>query len=130
MEPYHTFRRYGQSKLANILHARELQRRYPQITATSVHPGVIITDLYAAQQESNPFMRITLPLAKSMLTDVPGGAKNTLWAATSNKEVVRMSHYWKPVGNRNGGSFWYAQKEDLAKELWEWTEEQFKDIQQ
>lgn len=29
------------SKLANILHARELQRRYPQITATSLHPGVL-----------------------------------------------------------------------------------------
>lgn len=40
LESYHTFRRYGQSKLANIFHARELQRRYPQITATSLHPGV------------------------------------------------------------------------------------------
>lgn len=42
LEPYQTFRRYGQSKLANILHARELQRRYPQITATSLHPGVSV----------------------------------------------------------------------------------------
>lgn len=74
-------------------------------------------------------MRVTLPLAKSLLTDVPGGAKNTLWAATSDKEEVRTSHYWKPVGSRNGGSFWYAQKSDLAKELWEWTEEQLKNIE-
>lgn len=40
LESYQTWRRYGQSKLANIFHARELQRRYPQITATSLHPGV------------------------------------------------------------------------------------------
>lgn len=46
LEPYHTFRRYGQSKLANILHARELQRRYPQITATSLHPGVSPPDCH------------------------------------------------------------------------------------
>ena len=46
LESYATWRRYGQSKLANILHARELQRRYPAITATSVHPGVVKTKLF------------------------------------------------------------------------------------
>ncbi|KAL3433238.1 hypothetical protein BDV09DRAFT_186837 [Aspergillus tetrazonus] len=37
--------RYGQSKLANILYARELARRYPSITSVSVHPGVVGTGL-------------------------------------------------------------------------------------
>ena len=46
LENWSTWRRYGQSKLANIYHARELATRYPTITATSLHPGVIITDLY------------------------------------------------------------------------------------
>lgn len=34
---------YGDSKLANVLHAREIQRRYSSfgITANSLHPGVI-----------------------------------------------------------------------------------------
>ncbi|KAE8162388.1 hypothetical protein BDV40DRAFT_288529 [Aspergillus tamarii] len=40
-----SWRRYGQSKLANILYTRELARRYPAITAVSVHPGVITTGL-------------------------------------------------------------------------------------
>ncbi|GAB1207880.1 hypothetical protein APSETT445_006615 [Aspergillus pseudonomiae] len=40
-----SWRRYGQSKLANILYARELARRYPDITTVSVHPGVITTGL-------------------------------------------------------------------------------------
>jgi hypothetical protein len=33
--------RYGQSKLANIVHAAELSRRYPGIISVSVHQGVI-----------------------------------------------------------------------------------------
>jgi len=33
---------YGQSKLANIPYARELVRRYLNITTVSVHPGVTI----------------------------------------------------------------------------------------
>ncbi|XP_020102337.1 short-chain dehydrogenase TIC 32, chloroplastic isoform X4 [Ananas comosus] len=40
---------YGQSKLANILHANELSRRLKEeganITANSVHPGLIMTNL-------------------------------------------------------------------------------------
>lgn len=122
LEKYITWRRYGQSKLANILHARELQRRYPSITATSLHPGIILTDLYASQKKSNLIARFGLPLITPVALDVPGGAKNQLWAATAPKDKVRESHYWTPVGVKSGGSSWYAQKQDLAKELWEWTE--------
>ncbi|KXT11180.1 hypothetical protein AC579_6863 [Pseudocercospora musae] len=124
LETYLTWQRYGQSKLANILHARELQKRYPAITATSLHPGVIITDLYASQEKTNPLMKVFLPILRKVTLDVPGGAKNSLWAATAPKDQVRSSHYWKPVGSKSGGSFWYAQKEDLAKQLWDWTEEE------
>lgn len=124
LETYYTWRRYGQSKLANILHARELQRRYPQITATSLHPGVIFTDLYAASMKTNPLLKISMPLMSGVLLDVPGGAKNSLWAATADRNVVASSHYWKPVGSKSGGSFWYARKPELATELWDWTESQ------
>ncbi|KAM3415576.1 Retinol dehydrogenase 12 [Cercospora zeina] len=122
LESYITHRRYGQSKLANLLHARELQRRYPQITTTSVHPGVIITDLYASQMQTSVLVRIALPLMKPFTLDVPGGAKNQLWAATADKKEVASSYYWTPVGSKSGGSFWYAAKPALAKELWDWTE--------
>ncbi|KAI8909131.1 short-chain dehydrogenase/reductase SDR [Gorgonomyces haynaldii] len=40
---------YGQSKTANILHAIELQKRYPQLTCVSLHPGVIETELWRHQ---------------------------------------------------------------------------------
>lgn len=126
LESYLTWRRYGLSKLANILHARELQRRYPSITATSLHPGVIATDLYASQLQNNIIMKVFLPFIKPFFLDVPNGAKNQLWAATAPKDEVKKSYYWKPVGSASKGSPYHAQKEPLAKELWEWTEEQIK----
>ena len=43
--PSNLLRRYGQSKLGNILLANELARRHPQIMSNSVHPGVIKTEL-------------------------------------------------------------------------------------
>ena len=124
LEKWNTWRRYGQAKLANILHARELQRRYPSITATSLHPGVIVTDLYNSVNE-NPVARLGTSVMNRVLMDVHGGAKNQLWASTAPKEVVRSSHYWKPVGSKSGGSFWHAQKPKLAEDLWEWTEKEF-----
>ncbi|KAK4571556.1 hypothetical protein RGQ29_030114 [Quercus rubra] len=50
---YNGLSAYGQSKLANILHANELSRRLKEngaeITANSVHPGAVATDLFHHQ---------------------------------------------------------------------------------
>src|SRR3546814_13421816 len=47
---YNKWQAYGSSKLANILHARELNRRFMEegvdVTAYAVHPGVINNELY------------------------------------------------------------------------------------
>ena len=40
---YSVWTRYGHSKLANVLHARELAKRYPNIISVSVHPGTVKT---------------------------------------------------------------------------------------
>jgi len=44
---YHTLKAYGQSKLANILFTQELAKRLKGtgISAYSLHPGVIATEL-------------------------------------------------------------------------------------
>ncbi|KAF2716768.1 oxidoreductase [Polychaeton citri CBS 116435] len=126
LEGYGTYRRYGQSKLANILHVRELARRYPSITAVSVHPGVIITDLYGAANQSNFIVRWGTWASKSVLGGVPWGAKNQMWAAVGPKHEVRSSYYWKPIGIPSAGTRWHAQKPELAEKLWDWTEEEFR----
>ncbi|KAI2859147.1 hypothetical protein CBS12448_5846 [Aspergillus niger] len=43
MKAYSVWARYGHSKLANVLHSRELAKRYPDILALSVHPGTVKT---------------------------------------------------------------------------------------
>jgi len=126
LEKEYTMARYGNSKLANILHARELSRLYPSITATALHPGVIVTDLY----QNNVAAKVlgvlgSIPTNLGLLYDVPRGTKNQLWAATAPKEEVRSSHYWKPVGIKSAGSG-YAQNGELARRLWEWTEGELK----
>ncbi|KAK0879775.1 hypothetical protein LTR87_006412 [Friedmanniomyces endolithicus] len=128
LEKLEPLERYGHSKLANILHARELQRRYPSITATAVHPGVIITDIYDTYSETSLAMRYLAPAVKAVASygilpdvyDVPGGALTQLWAATAPRKKVRSSYYWTPVGVESAGKK-FAQDEGLAAQLWEWT---------
>jgi NAD(P)-dependent dehydrogenase (short-subunit alcohol dehydrogenase family) len=40
-----SWKRYGQSKLANILYSSEFSRRYPAVCAMSLHPGLGNTEL-------------------------------------------------------------------------------------
>jgi len=36
---------YGQSKLAQVLHARELSRRHPKVVTVAINPGSVFTDI-------------------------------------------------------------------------------------
>lgn len=50
---------YRQSKLANLVYARELAKRYPNITTVSLHPGVVATAMLAGQKlSSKVFMTV------------------------------------------------------------------------
>ncbi|KAJ7880279.1 oxidoreductase [Mycena olivaceomarginata] len=114
--------RYGQSKLANILYAAELARRYGStITAVSVHPGVVRTDLLSAQSAlTRGLSWITHPF--SMLTPEEG-AFNELWAATADRTKIVNGEYYEPVGIP-GGHMRKSRDKTLAKQLWEWTEKE------
>lgn len=129
LEKQPTWRRYGCSKLANILFARELAVRYPQITSVSLHPGVILTDLYASLRTNvllvfglwiYGFVSLVLP---GHYKDPRGGALNTTWCATTRRENLESGAFYNPVGVKTGGSK-QARDEGLQKKLWEWTEEE------
>jgi NAD(P)-dependent dehydrogenase (short-subunit alcohol dehydrogenase family) len=117
----HSLTRYAQSKLANILETRELARLYPSITSVSVHPGVVLTQLYNAGYGSTPMIRYGLTLFGGGLfvQSVEQGALNQLWAATSGE--VENGAYYNPIGSKSRGSS-YAQDGELARKLWVWTE--------
>jgi len=119
-----TWARYGQSKLANILFTRSLAKKYPSITSVSLHPGVIKTDLYGPNKESNAVVRYGLALFGPLfMRDIPQGAKNQLWAATTETKELENGAYYKPVATKSGGSA-DARDANLAESLWEWTEKE------
>lgn len=124
LEKWGTWRRYGQAKLANILHVKELRSRYLSITSTSLHPGFIMTDLYVSANKGSVFTRMGSLIIRHVMPDVREGAKNQLWCAAGNKQDVRSSYYWTPVGHKSSGSS-LARNGTLAEELWEYTEKEF-----
>ncbi|KAL7939367.1 hypothetical protein V8C35DRAFT_286450 [Trichoderma chlorosporum] len=113
--------RYGQSKLANLLLARELGKRYPQITSVAVHPGVVKTEMIAGLGMFDRLLTHSMaPLG--MLTPREG-AYNTLWAATSSEVKGKMGDktvLFEPVGVPHGGNA-KCRSDELSKRLWEWT---------
>ena len=125
-----TFIRYGQSKLANILFIKELAKQYPQITAVSIHPGVVNTELYRSTAKWL-VLGSAIDLARRWAyTTVQDGAKNQLWASTARKGKegkgeVQSGEYYTPIGVQGQGNRW-SKDEELAEKLWIWTETELK----
>ena len=113
---------YGNSKLGNILFAREYARRYPGITSVSLHPGVIAgTTLWDPFKNSGIIQSTAAKLISMVTSDIEQGAKNQLWAATCKKEELKNGQYYTPIGAASGGS---GKASSTARdvEFWEWAE--------
>ncbi|KAL4183310.1 hypothetical protein AMTRI_Chr11g97540 [Amborella trichopoda] len=74
---YAPYGAYGQTKLANIPHANELARRLQEedfnVTANSVHPGVIPTNVIRCMK----FLAIPVAFAMVFWKTIPQGAVTT-----------------------------------------------------
>ena len=86
---YHSQHTYGNSKLANLLFMRELQRQADEreiaLVSNAAHPGVAATGLVSdpAGMGANPLVRTVAPLFLKIFTQSPAaGARATLYAAT------------------------------------------------
>lgn len=115
-----------QSKLANLIYARDLAKRFPSITTVSIHPGIVATAMLAGQKPSSRvFMTIENFLTSVSKVREDEGVLNQVWAVAGvKKEGLVNGGYYEPVGvlcdhklNKT------AKDEGLAKRLWEWTEE-------
>jgi NAD(P)-dependent dehydrogenase (short-subunit alcohol dehydrogenase family) len=118
--------RYSRSKLANILFARQMAKRYPQITSVAIHPGVIKTDLFNSMFTSNRIVgTLSNTFGWAVYKTVEEGAKNSLWTATAPKTQVKSGQYYLPIGVLNEGSA-YSRDEKMAESLWDWTQAELK----
>lgn len=117
--------RYGQSKIANILYAHELSRRYPNITTVSIHPGIVKTPLVNTQTLGNRiFIYVGAFFSRLPVLEPHQGAHNQMWAATSSKEKLRNGGFYIPVGIDGWDTVLdkTAKDQKIAAKLWEWTE--------
>ena len=114
--------RYGQSKLANVVYASELARRYPEIITVSVHPGVIFTNLWSVQWSL--LNRIFVYLATlGQSVSVEQGAHNPCWAMTTSKEKLSSGAFYEKVGVV-GSQSKDSQNKELGEKLWVWTQKE------
>ena len=124
---------YGNSKLANLLFALELQRRAEKaglpLTSTAAHPGVTATNLVSSRDGlgSIPLVgMLARPLTRLLLPGARAGAEATLYAAT----VAEPGSYTGPTGlGETRGPVGpaalstLARDVDLAAHLWQVSEE-------
>ena len=84
---------YGQSKLADLLFAKELQRRFAgtKKTAYAVHPGVVDTNL--ARNLGPVLSRVLGAIGTLFLKSVGEGAATEVFAAVSPKAVPLAGNY-------------------------------------
>ncbi|KAH7839813.1 hypothetical protein Vadar_009151 [Vaccinium darrowii] len=116
---------YGQSKLANILHANELAKRLKEegvdITCNSLHPGAVVTNIGRHYPLLNGLAKM---LSKYLwLKNIPQGAATTCYVALHpqvNPQVKGVSgEYFNEnnIGKRTA----LAKDEELANKLWDFS---------
>ncbi|KAL1847303.1 hypothetical protein Plec18170_008651 [Paecilomyces lecythidis] len=138
-------KRYGASKLANILHARELHRRYGtpeagrsnegpsygEILTASINPGRVDTKLLR-RFDGNFFLWIVSILIDALARILPlnqtveKGAYTQLFAIASDDFSKKLSGAYLENGTKLGRMTSKAKDDDLARRLWEWTEAEMK----
>jgi len=98
-----------------------MARRYPQILSLVIHPGVIMTDLVTTLSQEDLEIVRSSNVGKIISED--DGIKNQLWAATSPRKELENGQFYDLVGTV-GSTTKASTDRELAKRLWEWTEEQ------
>jgi WW domain-containing oxidoreductase len=111
---------YGQSKLANLLFARQLAKRLAgsNRTANALHPGVIRTKL---GRHMNPLARAAMAAgAPLFFKTVQQGAATQCYLATHSEVAAVSGRYYadcSPAPTSSRGA-----DHDLAERLWQVSE--------
>jgi NAD(P)-dependent dehydrogenase (short-subunit alcohol dehydrogenase family) len=129
-----TFKRYGQSKLANILHSKELHRRYGpgrrggggddsgSIWTLALHPGNVDTQLNTKTWGASftPILRCL-----GVYITPEEGSFTQLYAVAGEMSEKDSGCYLVPFGEKKTPHK-YATDPVLAEKLWAWTEQELR----
>ncbi|KAK6936824.1 Short-chain dehydrogenase/reductase SDR [Dillenia turbinata] len=117
---YNRFASYGQSKLANVLHANQLARHLKEdeveITANSLHPGLIATNLSRHLGIANG---LASKIGKFVLKNAQEGAATTCYVALHPQVKGISGEYFSDCCLGKASS--QGQDVDLAKKLWDFS---------
>jgi NAD(P)-dependent dehydrogenase (short-subunit alcohol dehydrogenase family) len=122
---YNRAKRYGQSKLANLLFSMELQRRLnaadTSVISVACHPGIADTEL---SRHMPKILMLTAPLVSKFFNTSLQGAWPTLMAATSGEVAggdyigpIKRGETAGPAGKARASR--RAQDPELAARLWD-----------
>ncbi|MFD6208312.1 oxidoreductase [Peribacillus sp. NPDC060253] len=127
---YKPMKYYGQSKLANLLFARELQNKFNQHDANPIsvacHPGLSHTNLMS-RGSGKPLNKFVHFLSKTITQPANMGALPTLYAAT--EPTLVGGEYIGPDGKKNRKGFPKIDdiintlyNEEISQRLWDISE--------
>jgi NAD(P)-dependent dehydrogenase (short-subunit alcohol dehydrogenase family) len=111
---YSAWRAYGTTKLMNILHATELNRRLQKVRGVSFHPGVVAT-AFAREGSSLTRLMYRRFIANLFMISPEKGADTLVWLATSN-EWLPGEYYVKRKPGRKSAT---ARDAHMARRLWD-----------
>ncbi|KAJ9606119.1 hypothetical protein H2200_009080 [Cladophialophora chaetospira] len=131
--------RYGQSKLANILHTKTLNNQYGpnspsvkagkgEIWSAAVHPGLVDTNI-GAQANMPLLLKIVIAPYKAMggLLDADMGSWTSVFCAASpDMQEEHSGAYFQRIADHKGWQSAMAKDLELAARLEEWTAAEMK----
>ncbi len=117
---YGSYSAYNQSKLANVLFTRELQRRIDEkeIKVVSLHPGVIKTEV--GREFNKWYHRVGMKMLSVFQKNALEGAQTSLYCALEEFERLKPGGYYVDCHVAEEAS--QAKKEDEMKRLWDVSE--------
>ncbi|KAK6497638.1 hypothetical protein TWF481_012043 [Arthrobotrys musiformis] len=134
MADHEPFDRYCQSKLANVLHIRELQKKVGpkpgkdakrgEVWVAAVHPGLVETGLSANFATTSLLGRTMLRLGMGATPEK--GALGSLFAAASSDFKRDWSGSYMVPTAKKGWTWRWANDKELQEKLWTWTEDQLR----
>ncbi|CAK7212256.1 hypothetical protein SBRCBS47491_001401 [Sporothrix bragantina] len=117
--------RYVQSKVANLLYAQQYAKRnaeaHPKQIIVSINPGEVKTNLFTREPGDEHMKKLQTEVVPKVAGPVENGIKNQLWAATTDAANLVSGAHYAPIGVEE--KWGLAEDEELAVQLWDWTEE-------